>query len=65
MNLPKIEPIVWKKQKPEVKAEVIPVQVQYMTLPPRDDVRHDYIAADGIIYTHWPELPELSNNNKY
>lgn len=63
MNLPKIEPIVWKKQKPEHKAEVIPVQNQYIPIPPPPDRKHDYIAADGILYIHWPELPELSNNN--
>ena len=61
MNLPKIEPIKWQNQKPEQKADVIPVQIHYMPKPPPDDIKHDYIAPDGILYTHYPGLPELIN----
>ena len=58
MNLPKIDPIVWEKPKREERVEVNPVQIKYIPLPPRDDVRRDYIGNDGILHTHYPGIPE-------
>lgn len=53
MNLPKIDPIVWKK-KQEKHPDTIPVHPQSMPPPPPDDVRHDYFGGDGILYIHYP-----------
>ena len=59
MNLPKIEPIVWQK-KQEKKAEVIPAQTQYIPLPQKADIRHDYINPHGILAIHYPGIPDLN-----
>lgn len=59
MNLPKIEPIKWKKQKPDEELVDIPVRTQFVSIPPRDDVRHDYFNPQGILAIHYPGIPEL------
>ena len=46
----------------DAKAEVTPVQIQYMPLPTPADTRHNYIGTDGILHIHYPGLPEITNN---
>jgi len=57
MNLPKIEPIVWenaKPAKPQMEFLEPPQKIQIIPPPNLDDVRHDYVGTDSIIYTHYP-----------
>ena len=42
-----------------IQPEPITTPILFMPLPPPPDLKHDYIAADGILYTHWPGLPNL------
>jgi len=41
------------------------VKYYFMPMLPRDDIRRDYFGSDGILHTHWPDLPEMILLNKY
>ena len=64
MDLPNIEPIVWKKPEPTRQTLTAPKtvtsQLHYAPLSTREDVRRDYIGADGILHIHYPGIPELN-----
>lgn len=64
MELPKIEPIDWRK--PELKRQVVKeplassTHLQYIPLPARECIRRDYIGDDGILHIYYPGIPELN-----
>jgi len=40
-------------------SEPLFVPTQYLKMQSRQEIRHDYFGADGILHTHWPGLPEI------
>lgn len=39
--------------------ELTPAHIQFVPLPPRPDLKHDYFDENGILRIHWPDLPEI------
>jgi hypothetical protein len=60
MNLPKLEPIVWRKPEPKREPKPATINVQFLAQGSRDNIRHDYIGPDGLLHIHYPGLPELN-----
>ena len=64
MELPKIEPIDWRKPEPIRPAITEPMasttHIQHIPLAGRENMRRDYIGADGILHIHYPGIPELN-----
>lgn len=42
-----------------LQRETITAPILLIPLPRPPDVKHDFFAADGILYTHWPGLPDI------
>jgi len=40
-------------------SEPIPASTQFLPTQFRQDLKHNYFGADGILYIHWPGLPEI------
>ncbi len=60
MNLPILEPIVWKRKKQQqVVINRLSIMVRYVPVPGKPDVKHNYIGEGGILYIHMPGLPEI------
>ena len=62
MELPKIEPIDWMKPepiRPEVKEPLASTtHVHHIPLAARENIRRDYIGADGLLHIYYPGIPE-------
>ena len=42
-----------------VQVKPTPASTQFLSPQSHQDVKHDYLGADGILYIHWPGLPEI------
>ena len=58
VQMPVIEPV--EMQIPPLPHQHISTLTHYIIPPPPPpDLKHDYFAADGLLYTHLPGLPDL------